>query len=58
MRVGVTQWAETVIILLSRSIPQGKLNVLPIDFDIGNIVLEHSGDINLADGTVCQNTKT
>jgi hypothetical protein len=50
MRVGVTERAETVIVLLSGRIPQGKLNVLSVDFDIGHIVLEHGGNINLAGG--------
>jgi hypothetical protein len=51
MRVGVTERTETVIILLSGRIPQGKFNMLPVNFDIGNIVLEHGRDINLSGGT-------
>jgi len=47
MRVGVTERAETIVVLLSGRIPQGELNVLSINFDIGYVVLEHSGDINL-----------
>jgi hypothetical protein len=50
MRVGVTERAETIVVLLSGRIPQGKLYVLSIDFYIGHIVLEHGGDINLAGG--------
>ena len=51
MRVGVTERAETIVVLLSGRIPQGKLDVLSVYFDIGHIVLEHGGDINLAGGT-------
>lgn len=54
MRVGVTEWAETIIVLLSRRIPQGKLNMFSINFDIGHIVLEHGGNVNLAGGTLVQ----
>lgn len=57
MGIGITEWAETVIVLLSGRIPQGKLNVLPIDFDIGHIVLEHSGNINLASSTSDEDIK-
>lgn len=57
MRVGVAERAETVIILLSGRIPQRELNVFPINFNIGNIVLEHGGNINLADNISYQDTK-
>jgi hypothetical protein len=57
MRVGITERAETVIVLLSSRIPQRKLDVLSIDFDIGHIVLEHGGNINLADGSSDEDTK-
>ena len=58
MRVGVTERAETVIVFLSSRIPQGEFNVLSIDLDIGHIVLEHSGNINLAGGTSDEDTRT
>lgn len=48
MRVGVGERAETVVILLASRIPQGQLNVLAIDLDIGDIVLENSGNVDLA----------
>jgi len=51
MGVGVTERAETVIVFLSGLIPEGKLNVLPIDLDIGYIVLEHSGNIDLRESS-------
>jgi len=41
MRVGVTERAEPVIVLLSRRIPQGELNVLPVNVVIGDIALEY-----------------
>jgi len=51
MRVGVTERTETVIVLLSGCIPQGKLNMLPINFNVGDIVLEHSRNINLRESS-------
>ena len=48
MRVRIAEWTETVIILLPGRIPQGKLNVLSANFDIGHIVFEHRWNINLA----------
>ena len=57
MRVRVTEWAETIIVLLSSRIPQGKLDVLPVHFDIGHIVLEHGGDINLTANTSDRDSK-
>jgi len=51
MGVGITERTETVIVLLSSRIPQGKLDVLSIDFDIGHIVLEHGGNINLRESS-------
>jgi len=57
MGVRITERTEAVIVLLSGRIPQGKLDVLSIDFNIGNIVLEHGGNINLADGTSDEDTK-
>lgn len=47
MRVGIRQRTETVVIFLTRRIPKGKLNVLAINLDIGNIVLEDGGDVDL-----------
>jgi hypothetical protein len=47
MRVGVRERAKTVVILLASSIPKGQLNVLAIDFDIGDVVLEDGGDVDL-----------
>jgi len=51
MGVGIAERAETVIVFLSSRIPQGKLDVLPIDLDIGHIILEHSGNVNLRESS-------
>lgn len=45
--VGVGERAETVVILLAGGIPEGELDVLAIDLDIGDIVLEDGGDVDL-----------
>lgn len=47
MRVRVGKRTETVIVFLTSRIPKSQFNVLAIDFDIGNVVLEDSGDIDL-----------
>ena len=47
MGVGVGERAETVVILLAGGIPEGELDVLAIDLDIGDVVLEDSGDVDL-----------
>lgn len=52
VRVGVGQRAQPVVILLASRIPQGQLNVLAIDLDIGDIVLKDSGDVDLMVETV------
>ncbi len=48
VRVRVGEGTETVIIFLASRIPQGQLNVLAIDLDVGDIVLENGGDVDLA----------
>jgi hypothetical protein len=47
VRIGVGERAETVVILLAGSIPEGELDVLAVNLDIGDVVLEHGGDIDL-----------
>ena len=47
VRVGVGEGSEPVIIFLSSRIPQGQLDVLVVDLDIGDIVLENGGDVDL-----------
>ena len=49
VRIWVREWSETIIILLTGSIPKGQLNVLAIDLDVGNVVLENSGDVHLCE---------
>jgi hypothetical protein len=55
--VGVGQGAETVVILLASRIPEGQLDVLAIDLDIGDVVLKDSGDVDLEDGELARVTK-
>jgi hypothetical protein len=45
--VGVRERAETVVIFLASGIPEGELDVLAVNLDIGNVVLEDSGDVDL-----------
>lgn len=52
MRIGIGERAETVVVLLTSRIPQGKLNMLSINVDIGDVVLENSGDVHLREGSL------
>lgn len=45
--VWVGQWTETIVILLAGGIPQGQLDVLSINFDVGDVVLEDGWDVDL-----------
>ena len=47
VRVGVRKGSETVVVFLASRIPQGQLDVLAINLDIGDIVLEDGGDVDL-----------
>jgi hypothetical protein len=47
VRVGVGEGAETVVILLTGGIPEGELDVLAVNLDVGNVVLEDGGDVDL-----------
>lgn len=47
MGVGVTEWPETIVILLTGGIPQSQLDVLSVYFNIGDIVLKDSWYVNL-----------
>jgi hypothetical protein len=47
VRVGVGERAETVVIFLASGIPEGELDVLAVNLDVGDVVLEDSGDIDL-----------
>ena len=50
MRIGVGERAETVVIFLAGSIPEGELDVFAVNLDVGNIVLDDGGDIDLERG--------
>ena len=53
MRVGVTERAEVVVVLImSDRIPQGELDILPVNVDFGDIALEYSWNINLSSRTL------
>ena len=47
MRVRVGERAQSVVIFLASGIPEGELDVLAIDLDIGDVVLEDGGDVDL-----------
>lgn len=47
MGVGVGQRSETIVIFLASRIPKGQLNVLAINLDVGDVVLEDGGDVDL-----------
>jgi hypothetical protein len=57
MRVRVGQRTEAVVIFLASSIPKGELDVLAINLDIGNVVLEDGGDVDLREGTLGENNQ-
>lgn len=52
MRVGVGERAQSVVIFLTSGIPEGELDVLAIDLNIGDVVLENGGDVDLREGTL------
>lgn len=45
--IGVREGAETVVVLLTSRIPERQLDMLAINLDVGDVVLEHGGDIDL-----------
>jgi hypothetical protein len=45
--VGVGKRAQTVVIFLTCGIPESELDVFAVDLDIGDVVLEDSGNIDL-----------
>lgn len=47
MGVGVGQGAETVVIFLTSGIPEGELDVLAVNLNVGDVVLEDSGNVDL-----------
>lgn len=57
MGVGVAERAESIVIFLTSRIPQGKLNVLAVHFDVGDVVLEHGRHVHLSMASVRQRTQ-
>ena len=47
VRIGVRQRTETIVVLLASRIPKGQLDMLSIDLNVGDVVLENSGDVDL-----------
>ena len=47
MGVRITERSEAVIVFLTRSIPQRQFDVFAINFNIGDVVLEYGGNVNL-----------
>lgn len=47
VRIGVRERAETVVVLLASRIPESQLDMLAVNLDVGDIVLEDGGDVDL-----------
>jgi hypothetical protein len=47
MGVRVTEWAESVIIFLTSRIPQGQLDMFTVNVNVGDVVFEYGGNIDL-----------
>ncbi len=47
VRVGVGEGSQPVVVFLTRSIPQGKLDLFAINLNISDVVLEDGGDVDL-----------
>ena len=43
MRVGIRQRSQPVVVLQTGVVPQGELDVLAADLDIGDVVFEDRG---------------
>lgn len=52
VRVGVGERSETVIIFLASRIPEGQLDVLVVNLDVGDVVLENGGDVDLRESAL------
>jgi hypothetical protein len=46
-----------LVILLPSRIPEGQLDALAIDIDIGDVVFEDGWDVNLSDDKECRGDK-
>ena len=49
--IWIGQRAEAVVIFLTRGIPERQFNVFAIDLNIGDIILEDGGNVDLDDNT-------
>lgn len=47
VRIGVGEGTETVVILLAGGIPEGQLDMLAVDLDIGDVVFKDGGNVDL-----------
>jgi hypothetical protein len=47
VRVRVRERTEAVVVFLAGGIPQGEFDMLSIHLDIGNIIFEDGGDVDL-----------
>lgn len=50
MGVWVGERTKTIVIFLTGSIPEGKFDVLAVNLDVGDVVLEDGGDVDLLEG--------
>ena len=57
VRVRVRERTQTVVVFLTGGIPEGKLHMAAIDLDIGNVVLEDGGDVDLGEGTLFEDKR-
>lgn len=47
VRIRVRERTEAVVVFLASGIPQSEFDMLSVHLDIGNVVLEDGGDIDL-----------
>ena len=47
VRVWVGERPETVVVFLAGRIPERELDVLAVNLDVGDVVLEDGGDVDL-----------
>ncbi len=52
VRVRVGQGTETVVVFLACRIPESQFDMLAVNFDIGDIVLEHGRDVDLVGSSI------
>lgn len=50
--IGVREGAKAIVIFLTSGIPEGELDVLAIDLDVGDVVLEDGGDVDLGESAL------